>query len=122
TVPFIGCNSDGQVGPVDAPKGTSRSALIGREAAQKLAYYKAAQGVGVLHPREVIEHALAHGLPNKAEAAYARGTLLQKRSALMADWSAFCCPAHVGRAVPLSRTSPNDSGPQKTGLRRRTAR
>lgn len=29
------------------------------------------------HPREVIEHALAHQLKNKAEATYARGTLRQ---------------------------------------------
>jgi len=80
-------------------------------------------GESTHHPREVIEHALAHGLPNKAEAAYARGTLLQKRAALMADWGAFCCPTHGGRAVPLSRSSPNDrGGPQKTSLRRRTAR
>ena len=80
-------------------------------------------GESTHHPREVIEHALAHGLPNKAEAAYARGTLLQKRAALMADWGAFCCPAPRARAVALSRTSRNDrGGPQKTGLRQRTAR
>jgi integrase len=42
------------------------------------------------HPREVIEHALAHGLKDKAEAAYQRGSLLPKRRKLMADWSKFC--------------------------------
>ena len=41
-------------------------------------------------PREVIEHALAHQLKDKAEAAYARGSLFQKRQALMADWAAYC--------------------------------
>lgn len=41
------------------------------------------------HPREVIEHALAHQLKDKAEAAYARGTLFEKRRALMDDWSDF---------------------------------
>lgn len=41
------------------------------------------------HPREVIEHALAHQLKDKAEAAYARGTLFEKRRALMDDWDAF---------------------------------
>lgn len=40
------------------------------------------------HPREVIEHAMAHQLKDKAEAAYARGTLFEKRRALMADWEA----------------------------------
>lgn len=44
------------------------------------------------HPREVIEHALAHQLKDKAEAAYARGSLFQKRQALMADWAAYCYP------------------------------
>lgn len=42
------------------------------------------------HPREVIEHALAHQLPDKAEAAYARSTLLGKRRLLMDDWGIHC--------------------------------
>lgn len=41
------------------------------------------------HPREVIEHALAHQIRDKAEAAYARGTLVDKRRALMRDWAVF---------------------------------
>jgi integrase len=41
------------------------------------------------HPREVIEHALAHQLKDKAEAAYARGMLLEKRRRLMCDWARF---------------------------------
>lgn len=46
-------------------------------------------GETTAHPREVIEHALAHQLPDKAEAAYARGTLFSKRRALMDDWAAY---------------------------------
>ncbi|MDM8357336.1 tyrosine-type recombinase/integrase [Pandoraea communis] len=42
------------------------------------------------YPREVCEAALAHGIKDKAEAAYARGDLFAKRSALMTDWAAFC--------------------------------
>ncbi|USU08841.1 integrase arm-type DNA-binding domain-containing protein [Sphingomonadaceae bacterium OTU29MARTA1] len=42
------------------------------------------------HPREVVEHALAHLLADKAEAAYQRGSLLPKRKSLMADWADFC--------------------------------
>ena len=38
-------------------------------------------------PREVIEAALAHRLKDKAEAAYARGDLFDKRRALMTAWS-----------------------------------
>lgn len=47
-------------------------------------------GESTAHPREVIEHALAHQLKDKAEAAYARGSLLEKRRLLMADWAAYC--------------------------------
>jgi len=42
------------------------------------------------HPREVVEHALAHQLADKAEAAYQRGSLLPKRIELMNDWAIFC--------------------------------
>jgi integrase len=42
------------------------------------------------YPREVIEHALAHQLKDKAEAAYQRGDLLTKRALLMKDWAKFC--------------------------------
>lgn len=42
------------------------------------------------HPREVIEHALAHQLKDKAEAAYQRGTLWPKRVGLMSDWGKYC--------------------------------
>jgi integrase len=41
------------------------------------------------HPREVIEHALAHQLKDKSEAAYARSDLLEKRRRLMNDWAVF---------------------------------
>lgn len=48
------------------------------------------------HPREVIEHALAHKLKDKAEAAYQRGTLWPKRIRLMADWSRYCGQGAAG--------------------------
>lgn len=41
------------------------------------------------HPREVIEHALAHKLTDEVEAAYARSTLLPKRRLLMQDWADY---------------------------------
>lgn len=40
--------------------------------------------------REVCEHALAHGLPAKVEAAYRRGDLLEKRVVLMQAWADYC--------------------------------
>ena len=41
------------------------------------------------HPREVIEAALAHVVPNKVEAAYARSDLFNRRRRLMNDWEAY---------------------------------
>ncbi len=41
-------------------------------------------------PREVIEHALAHQLKDKAEAAYSRSTLHEKRRKLMEAWAKYC--------------------------------
>lgn len=40
-------------------------------------------------PREVSEAALAHTIQNKAEAAYARSDLFEKRRKLMESWSGF---------------------------------
>lgn len=60
-------------------------------------------GETTAYPREVIEHALAHQLKDKAEAAYARGTLFDKRRRLMADWSKFCATvAAVGTVTPIN--------------------
>ena len=42
------------------------------------------------YPRDVCEHALAHSLPDKVEAAYQRSDLFDKRKKLMRDWSNFC--------------------------------
>jgi integrase len=41
------------------------------------------------HSREVIEQSLAHSLADQAEAAYQRGDYLEKRRALMADWTEY---------------------------------
>lgn len=46
-------------------------------------------GETTAHPREVIEFALAHIIQDKAEAAYARSDLFDKRKKLMEDWSGF---------------------------------
>jgi hypothetical protein len=50
-VPLVGCRSDGQTGPIDAPESGTLSVGISRTAGQNLAYYKAVSGVGVLAPR-----------------------------------------------------------------------
>ena len=42
------------------------------------------------HDFRTAEAALAHGLPDKVAAAYARGDLFEKRFAMMKDWAAHC--------------------------------
>lgn len=51
SVPFVGCASDGQTGPHKAPSGKSLAVSIPAALAERLAYYKAKYGIGVLAPR-----------------------------------------------------------------------
>lgn len=53
-------------------------------------------------PREVAEAVLAHVVRNKAEAAYARSDLFERRRGLMDDWAAYLSPT-TGRVVPMAR-------------------
>jgi integrase len=60
------------------------------------------------YPQEVREQALAHAIPNKVEAAYRRGALLEKRKRLMADWARFCnepVPRAGANVVPMRGAS-----------------
>lgn len=49
-----------------------------------------AEAPGNAFPREVCEHALAHSLPDRVEAAYQCGDLFGKRIVLMQAWADFC--------------------------------
>ena len=51
--------------------------------------------------REVAEAALAHVVGDAAEQAYRRGDALEKRRALMQEWSAYIEPKHIGGADVL---------------------
>lgn len=62
-------------------------------------------GETTAYPREVIEHALAHQLKDKAEAAYARGTLFDKRRRLMADWAKHCATVATTGSVTAIRSN-----------------
>lgn len=55
------------------------------------------------HPSDVVEMALAHSIGNKAEAAYRRGDLFEKRRRLMGDWAGYCArrDAGLGDVRPL---------------------
>jgi integrase len=52
-----------------------------------------AEAAGNEFSREVCEHALAHRLPDRVEAAYRRGDLLEKRIRLMQAWADYCTEA-----------------------------
>ncbi len=53
-------------------------------------------------PHEVCEMALAHTIPNAAEAAYRRGDLFEKRAGLMKAWAEFlAAPPQTAAVVPL---------------------
>ena len=49
-------------------------------------------------PHEVCEMALAHTIANKAEAAYRRGDLFDKRRRLMDSWAGYCASSGKGKS------------------------
>ena len=52
-------------------------------------------------PHEVCEMALAHAIGNKAEAAYRRGDLFDKRRKLMEAWAGYCAKKAGDKVAPL---------------------
>ena len=54
-------------------------------------------------PHEVCEMALAHVIGNKAEAAYRRGDLFEKRRLLMEAWQAFADSRSLAKVLPMKR-------------------
>jgi integrase len=55
-------------------------------------------------PKAVIDMALAHTIGDKAEAAYRRGDLFQKRRKLMDAWAAYCGrpPADTAKVISIA--------------------
>jgi integrase len=56
-------------------------------------------GDRTVFPHEVIEFALAHGIPEKTKAAYRRYRALEKRRKLMEAWAQYCSAPVVGGKV-----------------------
>lgn len=52
------------------------------------------------HDFRTAEAALAHGLPDKVAAAYARSDLFEKRFAMMRDWEAYCAGREISEYLP----------------------
>jgi len=101
-VPFVGCRADGQMGPVDAPKGKSRVLPIAAEAAQQLAYYKSEQGFGVLAPRGWYCFGV-YG--SDGSALYVSPQEIAAANLLSSTWSGF-----TGPAIELAAESGETSG------------
>jgi hypothetical protein len=102
SVPFVGCQSDGQAGPVKAPSGKAAAVQLRAELAQRLAYYSSAEDLGVLAPRGGYcfgtygsggEHVFVSPQPVDAKKLFSE------------DWSGF-----LGAAVQLDHSFGDTSG------------
>lgn len=102
TIPFMGCASDGQGGPVKAPSGKSPAVAIPAALAQRLAYYKAEYSPGVLAPRGW--HCFSTYGSNGAS-LFVSPDPLDSKTLLSLDWKGF-----AGQAVQISYVDGGTSG------------
>jgi hypothetical protein len=101
-VPFIGCASDGQAGPQAVPTGPSKAVAISAAAAQRLAYYKAQYGPGVLAPRGW--HCFStYG--SDGSNLFVSPDAIDSKTLLSVDWKGF-----AGQAIQISDFSGGTSG------------
>jgi hypothetical protein len=49
--------------------------------------------------------ALAHTIENKVEAAYRRGSLIERRKGLMKHWESFCQGADLQNVHPIRKVA-----------------
>jgi integrase len=63
---------------------------------------------------EVCEAALAHVIENKAEAAYRRGDLFDKRRKLMEAWAGYCSTPRANKVVAFRRKAHGASSGSQT--------
>jgi hypothetical protein len=101
-VPFVGCPSDGQTGPVAAPTGKDRYLRLAPETAARLAYYASAQKLGVLGPRSW--HCFGTYGSN-GETLYVSPEPLDAKTVLSSNWTGF-----AGPAIQISSLSADASG------------
>ena len=89
-VPFVGCKSDGQLGPEDAPTGKSVRVPIATEVAQHLAYYKSKRSLPVLAPRGW--HCFGtYG--SSGTTLYVSPQVIDRSQVFSTSWSGFTGPA-----------------------------
>jgi hypothetical protein len=102
SVPFVGCQSDGQTGPMKAPRGKAQVVPIAADVAQQLAYYSSAEGFGVLAPRRWYCFG-TYG--SGGERLFVIPTPVDTRNLFTDDWRGF-----LGPAVELTHSYGNTSG------------
>jgi hypothetical protein len=101
-VPFVGCESDGQVGPLKAPQGKAKRVALPSEIADRLAYYKAEEGFGVLAPRGWYCFS-TYG--SNGSTLYVAPEPMNGKVLLSSDWGGF-----AGQAVQVSVSIGDTSG------------
>jgi hypothetical protein len=98
----VGCASDGQAGPQAAPTGQSKAVAISALAAQRLAWYKAQYGPGVLAPRGW--HCFSiYG--SDGSNLFVSPDAIDSKTLLSVDWKGF-----AGQAIQISVASGGTSG------------
>ena len=98
----MGCASDGQAGPQAAPTGPSKAVAISALAAQRLAWYKAQYGPGVLAPRGW--HCFSiYG--SDGSNLFVSPDAIDSKTLLSVDWKGF-----AGQAIQISVASGGTSG------------
>lgn len=101
-VPFVGCESDGQVGPLEAPKGKGKLLAVPKKVADRLAYYQAEEGFGVLAPRGW--HCFSTYGSN-GSTSYVTPDPINGAMLFASDWKGF-----TGQAVQVSVSVGDTSG------------
>ena len=107
----LGCEDYVFSGPKpDRPLSSMAMAMLLRRMKQKVTVHGfrstfrdwASETTGFSH--DACEMALAHTIANKAEAAYRRGDLLDRRRELMETWASYCATANDAKLIPLRQT------------------
>ena len=101
-MPFVGCPSDGQAGPVKAPAGQNKPVTLPAGDAQRLAYYKAEYSAGVLAPRGW--HCFSTYGSNGAD-LFVSPDAIDSKALFSTDWKGFS-----GQAIQVSVSSGGTSG------------
>ena len=101
-VPFVGCASDGQAGPLAAPTGHSMAVAVSAAEASRIAYYAAQYGPGVLAPRGW--HCFStYG--SDGTNLFVSPDAIDSKALFSAEWKGF-----AGQAIQISNAMGDTSG------------